>query len=42
MEGGAVRFDIEVDFFNLAVLLGLIFGGFVLALVDWLAEMLGC
>ena len=39
MEGGAVRFDIEVDS-NITVLLGLIFGGFVLALVDWLAEML--
>src|SRR5262245_45478706 len=39
VEGGAVRFDIEVDS-NTSVLLGLMFGGFTLALVDWLAEML--
>ncbi len=36
---GAVRFDIEVDSY-LGVLLGLMFGGFFLALVDWLAQML--
>ena len=39
MEGGAVRYHIEVDSY-LAVLFGLMIGGFVLALVDWLAEML--
>ncbi len=37
-EGAAVRFNIEVDF--RALLLGVMFGGFVLALLDWLAEML--
>lgn len=33
-EGGAVRFNLEVDSF-LAVLLSVMFGGFALALVDW-------
>ena len=37
-EGAAVRFNIEVDF--RALLLGVMFGGLVLALLDWLAEML--
>ena len=36
---GAVRFDIEVVSY-LGVLLGLMFGGLFLALVDWLAQML--
>jgi hypothetical protein len=39
VEGRAVRFNLEVDS-NLAVLLGVMFGGFVLAVVDWVAEML--
>jgi hypothetical protein len=39
VEGGGVRFNIEVDSY-LALLLGMMFGGFVLALVDWAAEML--
>jgi hypothetical protein len=39
LEGEGVRFDIEVDSY-LAVLLGVMFGGFVLAIVDWIAEML--
>jgi hypothetical protein len=39
IEGGGLRFDIEVDSYT-SVLLGLMFGGFALALVDWLAEML--
>lgn len=38
-EGGAVRFNLEVDSF-LAVLLSVMFGGFALALVDWVADML--
>ena len=37
-EGAAVRFNIEVDF--RALLFGVMFGGFVLALLDWLAEIL--
>ena len=37
-EGTAVRFNLEVDF--RALLLGVMFGGFVLAVADWLAEML--
>ena len=39
LAGGQTRFKIEVDSY-LAVVLGLMFGGFVLAVVDWLAEML--
>jgi hypothetical protein len=39
MEGRSVRFLFEVDSY-IAVLLGLMFGGFVLALADWVAEML--
>jgi hypothetical protein len=37
--GGAMRFNLQVDSFA-DVLLGVMFGGFALALVDWLAEML--
>ena len=36
-EGTAVRFNLEVDF---RALLGVMFVGFVLAVADWLAEML--
>ena len=38
IEGGDVRFNFEVEF--TALPLGLMFGGFALALVDWVAEML--
>jgi hypothetical protein len=39
VQAGPVQFNIEVDSY-VAVLLGLMFGGFALALVDWLADML--
>lgn len=38
IEGGGLRFDFEIEFTWL--FLGLMFGAFVLALVDWVAEML--
>ena len=38
IEGGDLRFNFEIEFTGL--LLGLMFGGFALALADWVAEML--
>ena len=39
MEGGPVKFNIEVDSFA-AFFLGLMTGGFFLAVADWVADML--
>jgi hypothetical protein len=39
VEGDGVLFNIKVDSY-LVVVLGLMFGGFALAVVDWVAEML--